>query len=84
MVLFWAVPGKVEEAATAKDEAIGDSEFAQISTGGIRHYDTASDMEIELDEIADTIGLTVWTHNNRGAWFDLHQNRVLQFSTHWE
>lgn len=65
-----AVPGKAEEAATAKDEAIGDSEFAQISTGGIRHYDTASDMEIELDEIADTIGLTVWTHNNRGAWFD--------------
>ena len=65
-----AVPGKAEEAATAKDEAIGDSEFAQISTGGIRHYDTASDMEIELDEVADTIGLTVWTHNNRGAWFD--------------
>lgn len=65
-----AVPGKAEEAASSKDEAVGDSEFAQISTGGIRHYDTASDMEIELDEIADTIGLTVWTHNNRGAWFD--------------
>lgn len=65
-----AVPGKAEDACTEKDEAIGDTEYAQISTGGIRHYDTATDTEIELDEIADTIGLTVWTHNNRGAWFD--------------
>ena len=65
-----AVPGKVEQACEDKDAAIGDSEYAQISTGGILHYDTNTDSTIEIDEIADAIGLTVWTHNNWGQWFD--------------
>lgn len=57
-------------AVQAKKTGIPNSEYVVLSCGGSKYYDAATENVIELSEIADTMGLTVYTHNNRGVWFD--------------
>lgn len=67
----WQVtPNTYESDIVDKDDIVGDSPYAIISTGGIKILDVNTNKKIVISEIADVIGLCVNTFNSRGAWFD--------------